>query len=89
MSSEMNIVIKESTDVLVVPVQAVSNKNGKYIVSVFLCDDKDAPTKFISLSLDGISGQILSYYSYFYENDKNPKNIITEELFLLLQIPLI
>lgn len=34
MSSEISIVIKESNNALLVPIQAVKNKGGKYIVSV-------------------------------------------------------
>ncbi len=34
MSSEMNIVIKESKDVLVLPIQSVKNQKGKYMVTV-------------------------------------------------------
>lgn len=34
MSTEMNIIIKESKDVLVIPIQAISNRRGKHIVKV-------------------------------------------------------
>ncbi|MBQ3423031.1 MAG: efflux RND transporter periplasmic adaptor subunit [Romboutsia sp.] len=65
MSSEMNIVIKESTDVLVVPVQAVSNKNGKYIVSV---KDGDS-TKEVEVTVGAQDSSFVEITSGLNEGD--------------------
>ena len=65
MSSEMNIVIKESTDVLVVPVQAVKSKNGTYVVSV---KDGDS-TKEVEVTVGAQDSSFVEITSGLNEGD--------------------
>lgn len=65
MSSEMNIVIKESTDVLVVPIQAVSSQKGSYVVSV---KDGDS-TKEVEVTVGAQDSSFVEITSGLNEGD--------------------
>lgn len=65
MSSEMNIVIKESIDVLVVPVQAVKSQKGTYVVSV-----KDGnETKSVEVTIGAQDSSFVEIKSGLNEGD--------------------
>lgn len=65
MSSEMNIVIKESTDVLVVPVQAVKSQKGTYVVSVKNGDE----TKDVEVTIGAQDSSFVEIKSGLSEGD--------------------
>ena len=65
MSAEMNIVIKESKDVLVAPVQAVKSQKGKYVVSVKSGDE----TKDVEVTIGAQDSSFVEIKSGLNEGD--------------------